>query len=293
MADPFSTILTQITNLVSFKSSIRLLIIAASIIFCWVYIQPLILPFNIQSELSTALISVIGFAIGALLSSALFFVYDYIAGSIKNKIENNKKTRERIQEEFKKAEDDFRKNEILKSSFNDYSAQAKKILLTLLKKDSTIQIDDLYSDVHKKAFLGLLENKLVIPLNRIDKSMTFCTLNPTFRETIKTLFDNKHNAEVEELISSQAEGFDKLTSKFKDDSNEDNFIFDIEHSVYINRYTYSPVIRFEEYDEHEFIDDCNIQFYIEEHYLEQLIKNLGFNLRGYILGKHNPEGVAK
>lgn len=289
MADPFSTILSQIANLVSFKSSLRLLLIAASIIFSWVYIQPFLLPFNIQNELGITLLTAIGFSIGALLSSCLFTLSELLIGLVKNKIENKKKERNLIKEQLKKFQADFDKNEILKVSFQDYSLQAKEILLTLLKKDSTIHSHDSSFDPHNIAFLGLLENKIVLPLNRIDKSKTFCTLNPTFKDTVKELFDTIHKSQIDELIASQLDGFENLILKFKENSNDQEFIFDIENIVYINRYAYSPVIRFEEYEDDEFIGNCNIQFYTEDHYHQHLEEALGCTLRDYILGRHDPE----
>lgn len=86
MADPLSTILSQLANLASFKSSLRLLIICASIIFSWVYIQSLLLPFNIQNELLLTLLTVIGFSLGAILSSMFFATFDSLTKVVKRKI---------------------------------------------------------------------------------------------------------------------------------------------------------------------------------------------------------------
>lgn len=83
MADPLATVLTQLTNLVSFRSSLRLLIIAGSIICGWTFIKPELSPLNLPSELLPTLIIVIGFSLGALLSSILFSGFDLIINVLK------------------------------------------------------------------------------------------------------------------------------------------------------------------------------------------------------------------
>ncbi|MFU0909820.1 hypothetical protein [Kluyvera intermedia] len=96
MADPLATVLTHITNLVSFRSSLRLLVIACSIILCWIYIEPHLNLLKIPKEVSITLITIIGFSIGALISACCFGITDFSIKHFNKIIHNREKTKETI-----------------------------------------------------------------------------------------------------------------------------------------------------------------------------------------------------
>ena len=186
MADPIATVLSHLTNLVTFRSSLRLLIIAGSIICCWVFIEPKLSPFKLPNELSLTLITVIGFSFGALLSATLFNTLDLVIKFATKKIDLRNKQRE-IQ---------HKKVELFKKSFNDYSLDAKEILLKLKDNDCTIESGTTVGEAHNNALLGLLENKIILPQHRLDKRHTYCTINPLYKDAIIQAFDEKHRKEV-------------------------------------------------------------------------------------------------
>lgn len=188
MADPLATVLSHLTNLVSFRSSLRLLIIAGSIIFCWVFIAPMLPPFKLPSELSLGLITVIGFSFGALTSSILFNSVDFIYSFTKNRIQLRKNKLDLQKQAAEKEISERKKLDLFKSSFNDYSFQAKNIMLKLNKSDCTIALESYSESEHNKAFMGLLESKIILPLHRLDKKTTFCTINPLYKNVINQLF---------------------------------------------------------------------------------------------------------
>ncbi|EKI30960.1 hypothetical protein, partial [Escherichia coli] len=243
MTDPLSTVLSHLTNLVSFRSSLRLLIIAGSIIGCWVLVEPKLGQFKIPNELSITLITIIGFSLGALLSSILFGIVDLFIRFTKEKliVRQNKLALDKKEEE--KRRNDLKKIQLLKISFNDYSHFAKAILLKLKDNDCTIQLERSTDDEHNKAFLGLLDGEIVLPLHRLDKTTTLCTINPIYRNILTDLFEQKHRKEVEDLLSSNPDGLDILLSKFKNKTYKEEHIFNIPYVIFQNRYNYTPVIK--------------------------------------------------
>ncbi|WP_158148981.1 hypothetical protein [Pantoea agglomerans] len=287
MADPLSTIIGHLANLVSFKSSLRLLVIAGSIISCWVWVQPQLKPLQIPAELLLTIIVVIGFSIGALITSIAFSIFDSINNLISTKIEERKNAVKESLDKEKADEIVRNKNELLVNSFDSYSFHAKSILLKLINKDDSIKIDE-YERHYSDAFKGLLDGKIVLLLKTIDKNVSFCTINPIFRDTLKNLFDKKHKQEVDDLFDLNLPLLSKLLILFKDNVQKDNHVFKTDELFYRSRYQFQPVIRFEIYNDAEFIDDCNIQFYITDHHYPFMVEKEECSLRSYILC-HAPE----
>ncbi|PHP93139.1 hypothetical protein CBF17_013880, partial [Pantoea agglomerans] len=113
MADPFSTIIGQLANLVSFKSALRLLVIAGSIITCWAWIQPRLITLQIPAELLSTVIVVIGFSLGALVTSIAFSIFDSINNLISTKIKERKKALNELLDRVAAEENIRKKNELL------------------------------------------------------------------------------------------------------------------------------------------------------------------------------------
>lgn len=82
MAEPLTPIINQLANIVSFKSALRLLLIAAGIIVCWVKLPQHLMLYHLPSELSITLVTLVGFALGALFSSLIFSVPEYFLRQI-------------------------------------------------------------------------------------------------------------------------------------------------------------------------------------------------------------------
>ncbi|UXO68918.1 hypothetical protein [Pantoea dispersa] len=285
MADPFSTIIGHLANLVSFKSSLRLLVIAGAIIASWVWVQPELKPLQIPAELQLTIIVAIGFSIGALLTSVTFAIFDCLRNFISATNEKRIKSKKDIQDKENELEIIKNKNKLLVNSFDSYSFHAKSILLKLLNKDDSIKLEDFYKE-YNDAFKGLLEGKIVLILKVIDKRVSFCTINPIYKDTLTQLFEDKHKNEVDQLFAQKPEGFDKLISLFKDVTREENHIFEIDNSVFGSKFSYQPAIKYKKYSEGEFIGDCNIQFYIDDHHLSYMVEKAGQQLKEYILCKH-------
>lgn len=293
MADPISTVLSHLTNLVTFRSSLRLLIIAGSIICCWVFIEPKLSPFKLPNELSLTLITVIGFSFGALLYATLFNILDLAVKIAIKKIKSRKEQLEIQKEEEAKIANDFQKVELFKNSFNDYSRDAKEILLKLKDNDCTIESGTTIGEAHNNAFLGLLESKIILPQHRLDKRHTFCTINPLYKNVINQLFDEKHQKEVDEVFSLESNELNMLLKKFKNKTFEENHVFNIVYNIYQDRYNYMPIIKHEFYHEGDFIENCNIQFYISEPHYPFICEKVGTEVRGYILGNYKEDLVTK
>lgn len=289
MSDPLSTVLSHLTNLVSFRSSLRLLMIAGSIIGCWVLVEPRLNQFKIPNELAITLITIIGFSLGALLSSILFGIVDLIIRLTKEKLDTRQKNLALDKKEEENKINNLKKIQLLKTSFNDYSHFAKNILLKLKDNDCTIQLERSTDAEHNKAFLGLLEGEIILPLHRLDKTTTLCTINPIYKNAISDLFEEKHRKEVENLLDLNPDGLKMLLKKLHNKSYKEDYIFNIVYVIYQNRYNYTPVIKHELFEEGDYIDNCNIHFYISEHHYPYLSKILGVNIRDYILGNFNEE----
>jgi len=282
MADPFSTIIGQLANLVSFKSALRLLVIAGSIIACWAWVQPRLVDLKIPAELLSTIIVVIGFSLGALVTSITFSIFDSINNLVSNNIEKRKKAIDDFQKEAAELEKNNKKNELLTKSFDSYSADAKSILLKLIKKDDSINLDQRYQS-YKDAFKGLLDGEIVIILKVIDKNVTFCTINPIFKNTMNNLFDKKHKAEVDDLFGIKPYGLDELILLFKDSIVGSEHVFRLDADIYQNKFNFTPVIKHETYYGGEMIEDCNVQFYFDDHHYPFMVDKLGLPLRDFIL----------
>ncbi|ELZ9926920.1 hypothetical protein ACMW09_002039 [Cronobacter malonaticus] len=283
MADPLSTIFSQVANLVSFKPALRLLIIAGSIIGCWIKVEPRLDYLKIPNELSITLITTIGFSIGVLIATLIFWFYDLVTERIKDIKKSKLEKVAEIKKQQEQAQANKNKVAMFKESFDDYSGYAKEILLKLTVKDSAVHINS----HNERAFLGLLESKIVLPLHRIDKTTTHCTINPIYREAVLDLFNTKFRNETQELFDKNPAGLNMLIAKFKDKTKPDNFNFNITRTVLENRYQYSPTIKFEVFDGDAFLkedDFCEIQFHITDHHYPYFIEKIGEDVRPYIFG---------
>lgn len=295
MSDPLATILTHLTNLVSFKSSLRLLLIAGSIICSWVFIEPNLSPFNLPNELSITLITVIGFSLGALVSSILFNGFDLVINIKKNKITAKKNKLELQKKLQKKEENDHKKIELIKRSFNDYSPYAHKILLKLKDDDCTIELSS-HNDDYNTAFDGLIESKIVLIQHKLEKNTFFCTINPLYKEAIKQLFEEYHRKKVDDLFELNPVGFKMLIKKFQNSTHKEDHIFNIVNIIYKKRYDYSPIIKYDIYElgkacdnRGKVIDNLNIYFYIPDEYYPSICEKLGGEVRMFVFGNYNEE----
>ena len=282
MADPFSTIIGQLANIVSFKSALRLLVIAGSIIACWAWVQPRLINLQIPAELLSTIIVVIGFSLGALVTSIAFSIFDSINNLIITKIEKNKKAIIDLQKEEAVLEKNNKENELLIKSFDIYSSDAKSILLKLISKDDKINIHYM-SQTYRDAFKGLIDGKIVIILKVIDTNTTFCTINPIFRDTINNLFDEKHKREVNDLFERNPSGLDKLILLFKDNTLGKEHVFGLDADIDKNDYYFKPVIKNESYYPGEVSEGHNVQYYIDDHHYPFMVEQLGNPLRGFVL----------
>lgn len=286
MADPISTALTYLSNLVSFKAPLRLLIISCAIICSWVFVEPELKPFKIPNELSITLITIIGFSIGALLSSILFSLFEFIMSAIRTRRKKQQEALKKLKLDEARIKHQVEMVELFKKSFDSYSYDAKKILLSLKKAGTTIRIHETTVSDLNKAFVGLCDNEIIIRRHKIDKTSFFCEINPIYKECIDSLFDFKHHSDIEELFTSEPKGLMTLLKKFQDNQKPEDYVFNISSVTYNNRYNYSPVILFESFAEGEYIEGCNLNFYINEHYHPLVCEKLNKNVRENVLGRH-------
>lgn len=117
----------------------------------------------------------------------------------------------------------------------------------------------------------------------------FCAINPLYKKVIKQLFEEKHRKDVEALFDLNPDGFKGLIKKFQNLRYKEEHIFNIAYCMYNNRYSYTPVIKHELYELGEFIDTCNIQFYIPEHYYPLICEKMGAEIRSCVLGNYSEE----
>lgn len=282
MADPFSTIIGQLANIVSFKSALRLLVIAGSIIACWAWVQPRLINLKIPAELLSTIIVVIGFSLGALVTSIAFSIFDSINNLLITKIEKRKQAINNLQKEEAVLEKNNKENELLIKSFDSYSSNAKSILLKLINEDD--KIDLAYANQsYKDAFKGLIDGKIVIILKVIDKNTTFCTINPIFKDTMNNLFDKKHKREVNDLFERNPSGLDKLILLFKDNTLGGEHVFGLDADIDKNVYHFQPVIKYSNYYLGAPSEGYNVRFYIDDHHYPFMVEQLGHPLRDFIL----------
>ncbi|HED3889332.1 TPA: hypothetical protein R4229_001689 [Morganella morganii] len=295
MSDPLATILTHLTNLVSFKSSLRLLLIAGLIICSWVFIEPNLSPFNLPSELSITLITVIGFSLGALVSSILFNGFDLVVNIKKNKITARRKKIEFQKKLQENEEYNHKKIELIKRSFNDYSSSAHEILLKLKDDDCTVTLR-LHDDNYNTAFDGLIESEVVLIQHKLEKNTFCCTINPLYKEAIKQSFEERYRKEVDELFELNPTEFNMLIKKFQNLTHKEDHVFNIVNIIYKKRYNYYPIIKFKVFElgkacdnRGKVIDNLNIYFYIPDEYYPFICEKLGGEVRKFVFGNYNEE----
>ncbi|MFU0909821.1 hypothetical protein [Kluyvera intermedia] len=78
----------------------------------------------------------------------------------------------------------------------------------------------------------------------------------------------------------------KLIDIFKNDSEKEKYVFELDDDILEDRYNFKPVIQHEIYVRGEFFENCNIQFYITDHHYPHLAEKLGGKVRDYILGHY-------
>lgn len=266
MADPLTPIINQLSNLVSFKSALRLLLIACGVILCWINAQPYIEKYNLPNELAITLVTIVGFSLGALTSVIIFSTFDLIKTLVSIFFKKRKDNKEKKEKSDLLAIQESERISVFKKSLEEYSFEAMQILLVLSIKDKAIQLNGWADSPTNIAFRGLQENKIIIILEAIDKKTFFCTINPFFKKVIVDYFNKKHTDEINILISSENEGFKVIMELFKKKEKEEMHVFELGIDVYSERYFLTPVIKHEEYEINEFKENCNIQFYIENHY---------------------------
>lgn len=127
--------------------------------------------YHLPSELIITLVTLVGFALGALISSLIFSVSECFLREIYQYLDNKKKRAEIHYQEILIEEKNVEEIEIFKRSFVEYSPYAKEILVTLFRKDSAIKEDDFDNSPRNLSLRGLVKNEIVIPLEQIEKNL--------------------------------------------------------------------------------------------------------------------------
>lgn len=233
----------------------------------------------------------IGFASGSLVSSFLSQIYKFSMTWIKSSIEKRKKEKEEIELQHKQREINNSKIATLTESLCFYSKDAKEILIKLLKKDMAFELEN--SSNLDNAISGLLENKIILCINKIDRKRLFLRINPIYKECIKNHFNEEFKSDIETFFYELPKGCDLLINLFSDKNEEDDNVFEIPSEYYDYRHNFPPIIKYETYTKdhtvrygNKKIIGCDIQFYINPFHYELLCEKLNVELREFILCKY-------
>lgn len=283
MTDPLTPIINQLANLVSFKSALRLLLIAFGIIICWIHLQSYLENFKLPNELSITLVTIIGFSFGALISAILFTTFDYIKKMAYYFYNKKQEKKEHLKKMALITNQKAERISIFKQSFEEYSHEAKNILFQLTIKDKALKITDWQDSETNITFKGLHENKIIIILEKIDKKTFFCTINPLYKAFLNDYFKEQHKKHLHDVMSRELASFNILLVFFKNTEKDENHVFKIGIDVYSERYSHTPVILHEDCEIGDYEEECNTVYSIPDQYHELLSKIMGVELRYYIL----------
>lgn len=298
MADPITPLLNYLSNLLTAKASLRLLITILFVVFCFTNVQPYLLKFNIPSEFSATLAVLIGFAIGSLTSSFLFSLYDNALKLIKNIANKRKLKVEKLASEQNEIQENNKKIEILQKSLYYYSEDAQKILIKLLNDDSSLELGcHLQTD---NAIRGMIDGEVILVIDKIEKTRLFCTINPIYRECISKHFDDIFANDLDDFFMDIPDGAELLINLFSNKIEDDSHVFTIPNDFYNYRFNFKPIFLNETYSVMvkvrfggKLITDCDIQFYINPNHYELLCKKLGVELREFILCRYEHKEIKE
>lgn len=298
MADPITPLLNFFSSLLTAKASLRLLITILFVVLCFTNVQPYFLKFNIPSEFSATLAVLIGFATGSLTSSFLFSLYDNALKLIKNLTNKRKLKIEKLALEKHKIEENNKKIEMLQKSLHYYSEDAQKILIKLLKDDSSLELGcHIQTD---NAITGMIDSEVILVIDKIEKTKLFCTINPIYRECISKHFDNIFSNDIDDFFIELPDGAELLIKLFSNKIEDDSHVFTIPNEFYDYRFNFEPIFLNKTYSSREkvryegkLINDCAIHFCINSNHYDLLCKKLGVELREFILCKFEPNEIKE
>lgn len=172
-----------------------------------------------------------------------------------------------------------------------YSEDAKKILIKLLKDDSSLELGrHIHTD---NAIRGMIDGEVILVIDKIEKTRLFCTINPIYRECISKHFDDIFTIDLDDFFIEMPDGAELLIKLFSNKIEDDSHIFTIPNDFYNYRFNFEPIFLNETYSsrvkvryEGKLITDCEIQFYINSNHYDLLCKKLGVELREFILCKY-------
>ncbi|MEQ9903600.1 hypothetical protein [Pectobacterium aroidearum] len=279
MTDPTSAILGSLANLLTFRSAFRLLIIACTIVFSLLKINPLLISNGIPPEISLALCLMFGLGIGATISSVIYFIFDCICNKIKKrKLAGEKKEKTRLETEEKIRVRENNKAIFIKN-FDNYTIEAKNILRQLCRSDTRFTKGLSFQSAHDKALSGLIDNGVITVIHRIDKDTAIYSVANSLVDFLVTYFDNLIENEINDFLSySNDPGFESLISFFKDKVNDERFIFHIGKDIYLLSNHLSPVLNKEDFESEEF-ETC---YYFTDEHFDKLKKRFNCDIRDYI-----------
>lgn len=248
MSETTSSLIKIISAITSARTAFKLLIIAFSLFVCWINLPSYLALYDIPSEISFAIITLIGCGGGALTSSFLSFLF----GKYENcKAESDKKKQtENKNTEYKKEFEEV---------FNHYSYDKRAVLRQLTVRDTVYNLSANQSGIGKDPKIEILELAGYIKRKgKVDSGSTLYTINPLIREYVSMQWKEEITSNMDEFFSTTTEFKDFILKSLESEPSDPNHHFAIENEIFENEKR-SIECCFNIYDE----SPSNSDYYIE------------------------------
>jgi hypothetical protein len=207
MSETAGTIIKLLAALTSPKACVKYLTVAIALYLSWLYVAPNLNDLKINSEQKSLLLLLVGLGGGALighfLSETISLIWDRFKISRDKKNEENKKEQDAMESKKLKLEKEEALLEQIKSMFQYFTSDQKKLLRELTDKDQTV-------DTRSSEIVALLNNEFIHNVIQVQHKAYVVAINPVLKEFIKQHWQAELEMRINEFFEAHGENAQRL-----------------------------------------------------------------------------------
>lgn len=235
MGDVAGTVIKLLSSLLSPKSSFKIILIAASIVLFWLYLQPELLKFNLPAELTSLVTLLVGVGIGSLVCDLFTVVFTKIYKACQSVHLKKVDAIQKEKEESRRLDQERAFVEQFQEAYEHYDLHMKQALRGLIKENKP------YHD--NVTVMSLHHNKTIVKVSRIDGSKTLYSINPLIASHVKEQWDNEINAGINDFLTVMSPLKNSCLELLElSESSFDGKVRKLKKSLFVNRHELNPVI---------------------------------------------------
>ncbi|USD27657.1 hypothetical protein J8Z24_11920 [Pseudoalteromonas sp. SCSIO 43201] len=235
MSETAGTVIKLLAALTSPKACVKYLMVAISLYLSWLHLAPNLADLEITSEQKSLILLLIGLGSGSLVGHFLSEISAFYWNKHKEKRNKAKEEKQEAEDKIEKEKVKREKGEALleqiKSMFQHFTSEQKKLLRELTLQDKTINTRDSENE-------ALIKNNFINTVLQVQYQSYVVTINPAIKDFIKQHW----NAELDMRIQEFNEIHGENSNFILDLMTEGNANTNIDPSIFENLQSSTGII---------------------------------------------------